>query len=776
MKTLSLSLLFFFSVLFVAESFSQSNADWVFDDTVLSEVFIIIDQDSLDQILDPSNQLSNYEYPATFVFKKGTEADTVQNIGFRLRGNTSRSSKKKSFKVSFNTFESGRKYYGLEKMNLNGEHNDPSIIRSKISWDIFSEIGLPAPRANHVKLYINDEFYGLYINVEHIDEEFVQDRFGSNAGNLYKCLWPADFSFRTTNPKSYKFISGGRRVYDLKTNRDEDDYSDLAFIITFFETASDTRFEREIEDYLNVDGLLRWMAVDILTGNWDNYWYNQNNFYLYNNPVDNRFEFIPYDYDNTLGIDFLGQNWATRDINSWAPSGQNRPLTRRILEVKEYKNRLNFYLDRFTTEIFTEDALFTEIDRIKLLVQSAAGADTYRTQDYGFSLSDYHNSFDEALGGHVKHGLKPFITTRINSTKSQLELEDIAPIIRSFSHEIVSVSTTSTVNFYAEVIDEDIPNVHAVIGLDSTNKSLPTPQLLDDGLGVDKIAGDGIYSAQYQTPNNSNYLGYSIITVDNEFQVLSQSRARVVTFRFASSTIVINELMADNETGIQDTSGKYEDWIELYNPTESDINLSGYYLTDDFDDILKWALPDTVIQSKSHLLVWADNDEEEGALHTNFGLSNDGEELGIFFKDVLEVKMVDTLSFGNQSDDISYGRTSDGLSTFKFFDIPSPGFANGTITSDEVEQDIPNVLILHQNYPNPFNPTTTITFTLSESSTVSIDVFSVDGRLVQNLTTSRYQTGNHTVQFDASSLSSGIYFYRLTAQDKFLTKKMLLIK
>lgn len=763
MKTLSL--LFFSSVLFVAESFSQSNADWVFDDTVLSEVFIIIDQDSLDQILDPSNQLSNYEYPATFVFKKGTEIDTVQNIGFRLRGNTSRSSQKKSFKVSFNTFESGRKYYGLEKMNLNGEHNDPSIIRSKISWDIFGEIGLPAPRANHVKLYINDEFYGLYINVEHIDEEFVQDRFGSNAGNLYKCLWPADFSFRTTNPKSYKFISGGRRVYDLKTNRDEDDYSDLAFIITFFETASDTRFEQEIEDYLNVDGLLRWMAIDILTGNWDNYWYNQNNFYLYNNPIDNRFEFIPYDYDNTLGIDFLGQNWATRDINAWAPSGQNRPLTRRILEVEEYKKRLNFYLNRFTNEVFTEDTLFAEIDRIKLLVQSAASADTYRTQDYGFSLSDYHNSFDEALGGHVKHGLKPFITTRISSTKSQLELEDITPIFSSVWHEIQQTPQGLSLSVRASIVDEGTPTVSLVVS---------------DTLSIELTLENDEYTIDYQFSEEVAEFSFYLEATDSEDKTgryPNNFERQISHTPFSTlNSIVINEFMADNETGIQDTSGKYEDWIELYNPTESDINLTGYYLTDDFDDILKWALPDTIIQSKSHFLVWADNDEEEGALHTNFGLSNDGEELGVFFKDVLEVKMVDTLSFGNQSDDISYGRTSDGLSTFKFFDNPTPGFANGTITSDETEQDVPEELILHQNYPNPFNPTTTINFTLSESSIVSINVFSVDGRLVQNLTTSRYQAGNHAIQFDASSLSSGIYFYRLTAQDKFLTKKMLLIK
>lgn len=758
-------LLFSLALFFTNEAFSQSSADWVFDDSILSEVHIIIDEDSLAQILLPSNQNSNYEYSATFIFKKGIEIDTVQNIGFRLRGNTSRASHKKSFKVSFNSFESGRKYYGLEKMNLNGEHNDPSIIRSKVSWEVFEGIGLPAPRANHVKLYINDDYFGLYINVEHIDEEFVKDRFGSNDGNLYKCLWPADFSFRTTNPESYKFTSGGRKAYDLKTNRDLDDYSDLAFLITFFETASTTKFKTEIEDYLNVDGLLRWMAVDILTGNWDNYWYNQNNFYLYNNPISNRFEFIPYDYDNTLGIDFLGPDWATRDINEWSPPGQNRPLTARILEVEEYKNRLNFYLDKFSSEVFTEDALFTEIDRIKLLIQSAAAADVYRTLDYGYSLTDYHNSFDEALGGHVKYGLKPFISTRITSTKDQLELEDITPAFSSLEYDIVSTQQGLVLSVNSKVIDEDTPLVSLIIS---------------DTLTIELELIEDYYTTNYQFPEEVKEFSFYLEAYDSNDKVgrYPNNANRQIIYQPLDflNTIVINEFMADNETGIQDTSGKYEDWVELYNPTESSVNLSGYYLTDDLSDMLKWALPDTNLLPEKHLVVWTDNDEEEGSLHAGFSLSNSGEQLGIFFKDILEIRIVDTLSFGVQTDDISFGRASDGSMDFKFFDKPTPGFANGTITSEQLEEDLPKELTLHQNYPNPFNPETNISFTLSEPSIISLEVFSVDGRLVQKLTTSRYQAGNHTLRFNASSLSSGIYFYRLTTGNRFLTKKMLLMK
>ena len=131
---------------------------YVFNDTIIPGIDIIIDPVYLDQIFSDTESFD--EYPATFIFSTPAESDTIANIGFRLRGNTSRNSQKKSYKVSFNTFEPGRKFHGLEKMNINGEHNDPSIMRAKICWDMMRFMEVPAPRANHVRLYVNQ--WGLF--------------------------------------------------------------------------------------------------------------------------------------------------------------------------------------------------------------------------------------------------------------------------------------------------------------------------------------------------------------------------------------------------------------------------------------------------------------------------------------------------------------------------------------------------------------------------------------------------------------------------------------
>ena len=296
----------------------------VYPNNEISDVHIILDPDSLDQIYADGNQESNHEYPATFIFKNSFIQDTVENIGFRLRGNTSRYSQKKSLKVSFNSFQPGFKFYGYEKLNLNGEHNDPSIIRSKLSWDLFKLLDIGSSDASYARVYINDDYYGLYINIEHIDENFVNKKYDTAGGNLYKCLWPADLNYISNNPEDYKFGNEDRRTYDLKTNNDLDDYSDIADFINILNNSSAQQFAVELDPIFNIDQYLRILAVDAVTSSWDNYWFLKNNFYLYHNPVTNKFDFIPYDYDNTFGIWWegilSGVDWGTRDVFNWGKS------------------------------------------------------------------------------------------------------------------------------------------------------------------------------------------------------------------------------------------------------------------------------------------------------------------------------------------------------------------------------------------------------------------------------------------------------------------------
>lgn len=758
--------------------FGQTGSKWLFDDAVLPEVRITIDPSSLDEILAEENQQSDREFLASFSFTKNSETEIVDSVGFRLRGNTSRASQKKSFKVSFDTFIDGREYRGLDKMNLNGEHNDPSIIRSKISWNIFEKMKVKAPRANHVALFINEELYGLYINVEHIDNEFLDKNFENDQGNLYKCLFPADLSYRGPNSDDYNdYEEFGRRPYDLKTNEQENNYSDLATLITFLEDASEQEFEDQINDYLNVDATLKWMAIDVLTGNWDNYRYNKNNFYLYNGSSDNRFTVIPYDYDNTLGIDFIQRDWAARNLYTWDRTGAPRPLTKRLLEIQKFKDWYSYYINKTIEDVFNEDSLFPEIDRLKSLVQSTAEADTFRTRDYGYDVDDFNDSYDQAVGGHVDYGLKPFITKRKNTALDQLELNNIYPIIHSSESKILNNNGAKTIIIEAEVKDDDLVIVSAKLDIDP----IPNPfRLKDDGKGFDEEAGDGIYTGAQEIGTYSEDVNYFVSAQDQESQTsrYPQNPARKIRQENNSSVqgLVINEFMASNSSTIQDESGSFPDWVELYNATGNEISMSGYFLTDDLTNPDKWAFPDTTISAKGFLLVWADDDEKEGPLHASFNLSKNGEDIGLYKQNGETFEAVNTLTFGEQTTDVSFGRETDGSSEFIFISQPTPGASNGMPVNNETESAKPEKVKLFQNFPNPFNPSTTISFSLNNQQKVTLEVFNITGKLVETITNRIYTAGTHAVQYNAENLASGVYFYRLKTSGILETKRFTLIK
>ncbi len=191
----------------------------------LASVYVDIHPDSLNLLLGDS-LYSGHEFMAAVSYQSAALNVTIDSIGFRARGNTSLASQKKSFKVDFNRFIATQKFQGLEEMNLNGEHNDVSIMRTYLAQHLMRGAGVPSSRTSYIQLYVNNEYKGLYIHLEHIDDEFLDLRFpGAANGNLWKCAYGADLTWWGSNPSSYN------GVYELKTNTDSADFSALIHFI-----------------------------------------------------------------------------------------------------------------------------------------------------------------------------------------------------------------------------------------------------------------------------------------------------------------------------------------------------------------------------------------------------------------------------------------------------------------------------------------------------------------------------------------------------------------
>ncbi len=165
-----------------------------------------------------------------------------------------------------------------------------------------------------------------------------------------------------------------------------------------------------------------------------------------------------------------------------------------------------------------------------------------------------------------------------------------------------------------------------------------------------------------------------------------------------SQEIVINEFLASNKSTHVDQNGKSADWIELYNAGDSTVNLIDFGLTDDPNAPFKWRFPEIKLNPQSFLLVWAsDNDTVNNAeLHTNFKLDADGEFLALYNSSGV---VLDSLTFGSQTTDISFGRTPDGNHQWSFFNEPTPGAQNDN-SSNVIEK--PEFSHEQGNYTEPF--------------------------------------------------------------------------
>lgn len=164
-----------------------------------------------------------------------------------------------------------------------------------------------------------------------------------------------------------------------------------------------------------------------------------------------------------------------------------------------------------------------------------------------------------------------------------------------------------------------------------------------------------------------------------------------------ASTVRINEFLASNTMTNTDSSGSYDDWFELYNGGTTSIDLTGWYFTDDPLDMTRYQVPagfGTNLAAGAFLLIWCDDDSAQGPLHANFKLSASGEFIGISSPDLT---VIDSVTFGPQTSDVSFGRTPDGGSTWVTFSAPTPAATNLPVSVLPAQ----NTLSALRAYPNP---------------------------------------------------------------------------
>lgn len=356
------------------------------------------------------------------------------NVGIRTRGNTSARNHKRQFKIALDCTTAwrdrspagktplpanrGRKYSGTGKFNLRASQNDPSLLREKLAAWIFARAGAPAPRVGFARLYINGEYWGLYLLTEQIDRDFVHARYGTIQGALYKGVRArAHFSPGSLDGFEYSNAPEARARQQL---------------LDRFKTLEAATKLKDIASVFHLKNALAYLAAAVVTGHWDSYARLANNDYLYAHR-DGRLRIIAWDMDNTFGS---GVGWGFRtvdaDICRFGSNSAHIRLFQPLLQDPRWHRYYRTLVGRLVKELYESGAAYRMIDRWKNLIRKAVYEDRRKDIDWRIADHDQANRVWESAtelgpllwnrsgfrGGNG--ALKAWLDTRSASIRGQL--------------------------------------------------------------------------------------------------------------------------------------------------------------------------------------------------------------------------------------------------------------------------------------------------------------------------------------------------------------------
>lgn len=398
----------------VCSSFSMTqtyeNGTSLFDNSIVHRIDVTFTQsnywDSLEYYYnDGLENGTDVKYLQTIVSIDGNIFDSV---GFKEKGYFSNwgamSSVKKPFKINLSKFDDGQKYDGLKKINLSNGFEDPSMLRDALAYKFMRDAGIPAPRTAYTKLYFNNVYWGLYIMVEEIDKNFLQNWYANKEGNLFKCIDNTSLAWQGTTVSQYT------DEFDLQTNTTANDWSQFIRFVDIINN-SGTHLIDSLPEVLDMQNYLNVLAADVIMFNWDSYYDHGRNFFIYNDPDEDKMNWLPWDYnlafsssETNLIVDYSGV-----DPKPLVQKIQANPTLRKM-----YFNSVCILMDNY----FTNANLDGFIDQTHDLIRPDLALDNNKF----FTISEFDANMTTDVNGFMGayRGLKTFISDRQTSISNQL--------------------------------------------------------------------------------------------------------------------------------------------------------------------------------------------------------------------------------------------------------------------------------------------------------------------------------------------------------------------
>lgn len=644
-----------------------------------------------------------------------------KKVRARIHGGGSRSSCKKNLRLYGDTEpETNFNYplfenYALDKYKriiLRGGGHSPSCFpRDDLANMITDGLTVDQQHVRHVILFINGEYWGIHTIKERVDKYFIQNRYGIDDDDI--TILDQEFD-----------VQDGYQV-------DADEMSSLEDYIIANDMSLDQHYQYVLEK-IDEDNYIDYMCSEIFLSNVD---------WVYSNvviwrktgpfnpqktkPHDGKFRWVFYDFDGAFGGDCSNAYYTVNTLNAaTVASGTFASYTR-------------FFRGMLENETFKKKF----VNRMCDLLNSQ-----YRKNRVSQKVNDIYNTLTPSMLENVERWRYPSTATTLYTRQSetpsltqwdlnfyylqvfadrrQRKVRDHMMIKWGYpDSSLVTVNVNNPAMGMVQVnsilINENLPGVGNPVypwnGYYMNTVELPLTAIAKPGYRFVEWQENGVTDETISWNPSGDTSFTAIFEIDDSYQ-----------------PVVINELMASNTNHIEDNFEEHDDWLELFNPNDKAMNLSGCI----FEwSTHSWAIPNgTVIPANGYLLFWFDGESYQGENHTSADLTN---AVNTIYLKTSEGILMDELIYPATSTNYSFGRYPNGSNTFAVFDGPTPLQNNNTTQLNE------NGLKSLYVYPNP----TSGNIYLSEKTTFA--VFDMYGKKLLHV--------ENCESVDLGTLSNGIY-------------------
>jgi hypothetical protein len=655
------------------------------------------------------------------------------NVGIKYKGNSSYNvaNVKNPMNIKLDYVNNGQSIDGYNVLKLSNGFRDPSFVREVLSYEMASEY-MPSPKATYAKVSVNGTLIGLYTCVQSIDDDFTNENFYERKGPFFKVdntgIIVPGCSGSLGILEYYSDTNCYKRAYEMEST---DDWTELG---NFLDTLNN--HFTDIENVMDIDRTLWMMAFENLIVGLDGPINSiPHNFYLFK---DNNGRFSPLLWDmnmafgtftNGLPNPVTNADLQELDIFHESTNSQNK-LTTQIFSSDRYKRIYIAHMRTILNEQFVNNSYSTRALALQQLIDTEVNTDP----NTFYSYTDFTDNTSTSVANII--GISELMIARASHLQGLAEFTAVPPVVTNISTSPTNVLPHTTINITAQISNSN----YAYLGYRYTfADKFEKLQMYDDGMHGDGTAGDGVYGATINV--DARDVQYYFYAENTDAGIFSPERAEKDYHQLpVLGGLVINEIMAGNVSAVPDQNGEYDDWVELYNGNNFSLNLNGYYLSDNENELTKWTFPNVTIPANGYLIVWCDTaGNSQTGLHTTYRLSADQEE--VYLTDPTNT-VIDAVHYVNMPSDKGFARVPNGTGPMQY----------QTHTYDATNQngtgiDNINVSGKMRVYPNPSNNRIYVL-----GATKGVSVFNMMGQEVFHK--------KQVKSIDISNWENGIYFVK----------------